>query len=192
MIQELATVISIVVGIAGVVALVHRILLQSMVSGMKQFELFRQLQELCGSDARNNLAAIRVALTCFTKRELTTTEIELFLLVPGAFSFLRSYGKLRRYVTIDFNSNEFVFKPEFDSKRKQMIEWGKLVGLYLTSGTLGAMLVLAVPITLNTGKLNPWGSLHIAGYFLCLVAIFLLFMGMKLDDAKRLVKKKLP
>lgn len=192
MIQEIATVISIVVSVAGVVALVHRMLLQSLASEIKQFELFLKMQELCGTDARHNLAAIRVAIACFTKRELTATEIEWFLLVPGAFSFLRVYGKLQRYVTVDFTNNRFVFKSQFDSKKKKIIEWSKLIGLYVISGTLGVMLIITVPIILKTGDLNPWIGLHIMGYFLCLIAIFLLYMGTKLDDAKRLILKRLP
>ena len=191
MIPEIKAVVPIVVAIAGGVALIHRMLLQSMANEMKQFELFLKLQKLCGSDARHNLAAMRVALACFTKRNLTKTEIEWFLLVPGAFSFMGAYGKLSSYVTVDFENNKFIFKSEFDSKKKRLFEWSKLAGLYVIFGTLGILLILIVPITLKTGELNPWVGFHVAGYVFCLLAITFLLMCMKIHDAKRLTREKI-
>lgn len=192
MIAEVATFTSIVVGVAGVAALVLRMVLQTEASNIKQFELFLKVQELCGIDARKNLAAIRVALACITKRELTTKEIEWFLLIPGAFFYLRRYGKVSRNVSVDYCNNGFKFKSEFDSKTKRFIEWSKLVSLYLVSGTSGLMLIWAVPAVLNTGTLNPWVGLHILGYISCVLAVISLFMGIKLDDSKRLIREKLP
>lgn len=192
LLDQLATFTAMGVGILGAYFAYIKLVMESQGSKIRQFELFLKLQKLCDKDARDNLAAIRVGLNSYTKRELTPKEIEWFVYTPSAFSYLKSYGRQTRYVSIDTDLNRFVYKSNVDSRIKRFKESGTLLFLYVVFGTAGAFLVDTNPPLLESGKVNPWVPLFAGGLLLLYFAGLMLYVLLKLIDAHELVGSHLP
>ena len=191
MLENLLLYLTILGSMVGIFTTYHRVISQNKTNSFKQFEMFIQLKNLWETDQNKNLPEVKVGFECFAKRRLLAKEIEWFLCYPGAFSYLKKFGELNRYVDVDFVENSFKFKSRFDSKQKRIMESVKINFIYFVSGTAGLSLVSFVPLLDGGGDLSVFGGLHLVGYFLLFIATIFFYVSFMLVDAKTLVRAKL-
>ncbi|WP_411992530.1 hypothetical protein [Agarivorans sp. DSG3-1] len=184
--------LGIIGGVLGLIYIIYRMKALSFANGMKHFEVFKALQQLCGSDARDNMPSIRVALSCVTSRDLSSKEIEWFLYTPGAFRYLKRYGKFKRYIDIDFDKNLFKFVDRYSTRKSRWIEAAKLVSIYAVTASIGIMMVTEIPLLVDGGMVNRLAGFHLAGYFFIAVSLLFMYMALMFQQATFLVDVELP
>ena len=154
-------------------------------------EFYEKLKSLCGTNANYNLPTLLVAIHDYAACELKPEEIEWFIHVPGAFKFLKRYGKYKKYIEINKNPNSIKLSIKYSSKRKRVKERIKIIIFYGLTGIIGGFGFLSTPmINSNFGTVSAIVCLG-ASILLIILALFLLLELTKIDDAVRLVNEKI-
>lgn len=189
---ELVSLISTLI-IAGITIplLLSRIKMMSLKYHSLNLELYEKLVKLCGKDAKANLSCLLVALTGVTKSKLEARYIEWFLYTPGAYAYIKKFGKCEKYLTVDFLTNNFIWVEKYNTKWGRGIQRIKIFVFYIITGTLGLLPFLYYKLIYEL-----FGGLPTI-FVLVFSALLLVFSGMLLwtltliDDAKNLTKIKL-
>jgi len=126
----IALLVSVFIGIFTLFISFWRFRLHRSESKIKTFKLFREMQEICGTDARKNLPVLIEGFQTVTHRYLNSREIEWFLYFPGAFTNIGMYGDGRKYVELDVKENRIIYKEKFRSKKRRVLEHFILLGSY--------------------------------------------------------------
>lgn len=133
----IALLVSVIIGIFTLFISFGRFRLHRSESKIKTFKLFREMQEICGTDARKNLPVLIEGFQTVTHRYLNSREIEWFLYFPGAFTNIGMYGDGRKYVELDVKANRIIYKEKFRSKKRRVLEHFILLGSYFFFCMLG-------------------------------------------------------
>jgi hypothetical protein len=149
------------------------------------------MKALCGVDARDNLCELRVALAAYTNKEFMPFEIEWFIYTPGAFKFIKKFGKCNKYINIDIENNRFIWAEDFQSYKDRLLEQVKIFMLYLFVGTIGVSLLLSVQNIYNRIGLIPTIFTQIFAVIFCCIAIVFLWHSNVITDSKQLIKTEI-
>lgn len=200
-VKVVQAVLTITVAVVGTVLTVYRLKMLTNKRKQEQYQHYQTLRELCGSDAKRNLAQIYAFLPVLTERKLTPTEIEWFCHQPGAFEYLPYYGRMSRYLCLsgvkESNKEEarfqIDFKPKFMSKKRRFIEKTivklatiLLLGLAIGVGVGVAMIPIELPFFVWYGLLVVSAFFSIIGVVIAAHDWDLIFLEQKVEDAKSL------
>jgi len=152
---------------------------------------YEKIKDLCGKDARDNLCELRVALAAFTNKDLLPVEIEWFIHTPGAFKYLKKFGRCHKYLDIDLKNNKFIWIEKFKSTNSRIWEQLKLFMFYLISGTVGVAIILGYDNIYNKSGIILTIFIQIFAVFLCIAAIVFLWITNIIGDSKLLVKTEI-
>jgi len=149
---------------------------------------YEKIKELCGKDARDNLCELRVALAYFTNKKLTPVEIEWFIYIPGAFFYLKKFGRCLKYLDIDTNENKFIWSAKFQSRTSRFFEQLKIFMVYLVTGTFGVSIILAYETLYKVSGIVPTIFSLVIAVILCGAAFLSLWALNIIGDSKQLLK----
>ena len=169
----------------------HKLKLGGFSFEVKKYDYFERLQVICGSNASNNLVNLRVAFRCITTRELTPTEMEWFLYTPGAYKFLRRYGKSQRFTSIDIASNRFIWNKKLGTKKLRLIELTQILAIYTSTGMFGLLCILNADSISSFLELKFLYGAYAIGILLSIISSFFLYLALVYQDSGYLIKDKL-
>lgn len=175
--------------VVGIPLLVSRIRTSSITYQSINLEHFEKLRELCGNDARANLAQLKVGFGSIIKGHLTPKEVEWFLYIPNAYSYLKKYDGCSRFLEIDTYNHKFIWRDKYSTKFSRISMKLILFLLYMVLVTVGVYIFIALDNLFSLFGLAL--SILFVGVgiiFIFLGAIALLF-NLKMGDAKELTKK---
>gem|GEM_PF-6588091 len=182
-ISKAATMIAILAAVYGAVLGFFKLYAQSLDLRARRFELFQKLQALCGTDARQNYTALTVGLRNFTERKLCPAEMEWFLHIPGAISYLHDYGRGEQYVELDIQTNRFIYKKEYRRKMSRYWEYAKINTAFLILCFLGGILLQFTYFK----DFLPIFTWQILGIGLCLYSTRFAAKSSRFTDATKLI-----
>ncbi|PAJ73338.1 hypothetical protein CJF42_16230 [Pseudoalteromonas sp. NBT06-2] len=150
-------------------------------------EFYEKLKELCGTNAKNNLPTLLVAIQDYAKCELKPFEIEWFIHIPGAFRLLKKFGSCKKFIEVDKELNLLRLKDKYSTKKNRMIERGKVFFIYCLLGTLGGLGLFSSSLMYSLFGVLTTIFAIIGSIFCIILALFFLREMTKVDDAVRLV-----
>ncbi|MUK90865.1 hypothetical protein GNP80_00150 [Aliivibrio fischeri] len=187
--EALIGLIPIPLAVVSIVFVIHRMKTLHFSNSFKTYEIYKELWDLCGSDATKNLAKMRMLFKVLAPINLKVKEMEWFIYTDGAMHYIKQYSRLNKFVSIDFNQNRFCFSSEYDTARKRAIVGIKFLLLYVISGIIGVTLILSIDIYYE-GRLSPIAGLHFTGYLLVIFSTLMLYMIVLFQLSHYLVKEE--
>ncbi|WP_298439238.1 hypothetical protein [uncultured Ferrimonas sp.] len=171
--------------------LISRIRMTSIKYHTLNLEHYEKLRQLCGKDANENLSTLLVALNCVTKRALEPKFIEWFLYTPGAYCHIKKFGMCKKYLSIDIESNKFIWNTKYVERKNRWKTQISIFLLYTFCGTLGISPLIAYELLLKQLGLIPAMFAFVGSILLLILAAGLLFSLTLMDDAARLIKTEI-
>lgn len=187
-VQFISLIITLVITGFTIPLLLSRIKMMSLNYHKINLGHYEKVKELCGRDATNNLCELRIALEAFTSKELTPVEIEWFIYTPGAFKYLKKFGKCLKYLDIDVRNNKFVWSEKFQTPKSKRLEQLKIFMIYLVTGVLGVSLILAHETIYETLGIVLSIVIQSFSTLLCLSALACLWVLNIIGESKQLLK----
>ena len=187
-IELISSVLALIISGVTIPFLISRIRMTSLKYHTLNLEHYEKLRELCGRDANENLSTLLVALNGVTKRELEPKFIEWFLYTPGAYRYIKKFGICKRYLSIDIDSNKFIWNTKYVERKSRWKEQASITLLYTFCGTLGILPIISYELLFEHVGTIPTIFAFVGSVLLLILAVALLFSLTLIDDAARLIK----
>jgi len=117
--------------------------------------------------------------------------MEWFLYTPGAYKFLRRYGKSQRFTSIDIANNRFIWNKKLETKKLRLIELTQILAVYTSTGTLGLLCISNADSISSFLELKLLYGTYAMGILLSIISLFFLYLSLVYQDSGYLIKDKL-